>query len=77
MEFQKWLDENWEKDNMFPPVLEPQTALNFLEKYFAALVYHASKHCRKPFNCASKNHKNDFLLSYNRYDYNFLINFAQ
>lgn len=33
MEFQKWLDENWEKDNMFPPLLEPQTALNFLEEY--------------------------------------------
>lgn len=33
MEFQKWLDENWEKDNMFPPSLEPQTALNFLQEY--------------------------------------------
>lgn len=33
MEFQKWLDENWEKDNMFPPLLEPQTALNFLQEY--------------------------------------------
>lgn len=33
MEFQKWLDENLEKDNMLPPLLEPQTALNFLQEY--------------------------------------------
>ena len=39
MEFQKWLDENWEKDNMFPTVLEPQTALNFLEKYLLGEDY--------------------------------------
>lgn len=31
--FTKWLDENWEKDNMFPPSLDAQTALNFLQKY--------------------------------------------
>ena len=33
MKFQEWLDENWEKDNMFPPPLDPQTALNFLQNY--------------------------------------------
>ena len=33
MEFQKWLDENWEKDNMFPPPLEAQIALDFLQEY--------------------------------------------
>ena len=33
MTFNKWLDENWEKDNMFPPVLEPQKALDFLQEY--------------------------------------------
>ena len=33
LEFQKWLDENWEKDNMFPPCLDPQIALNFLQQY--------------------------------------------
>ena len=33
MTFTEWLDENWEKDNMFPPCLEPQKALLFLEEY--------------------------------------------
>lgn len=31
--FTKWLDGNWEKDNMFPPSLDAQTALNFLQEY--------------------------------------------
>ena len=31
--FTKWLDENWEKDNMFPLSLDAQTALNFLQEY--------------------------------------------
>lgn len=33
MTFTEWLDKNWEKDNMFPPSLNPQTALNFLQEY--------------------------------------------
>ncbi len=33
MEFSKWLDNNWQKDNMFPPPLNPQEALNFLQEY--------------------------------------------
>ena len=33
MQFQEWLDRNWQKDNMFPPALEAQTALNFLQIY--------------------------------------------
>lgn len=33
MTFTEWLDENWEQDNMFPPCLDPQIALNFLEQY--------------------------------------------
>ena len=33
MQFSKWLDNNWQKDNMFPPPLEPQEALNFLQEY--------------------------------------------
>ena len=33
MTFTEWLDENWEKDNMFPPCLDPQIALNFLQQY--------------------------------------------
>ena len=33
MKFTEWLDNNWEKDNMFPPPLDPQKALKFLEEY--------------------------------------------
>ena len=33
MKFSKWLDNNWDKDNMFPPPLDPQEALNFLQEY--------------------------------------------
>ena len=31
--FTKWLDINWQKGNMFPPPMEAQKAVNFLEKY--------------------------------------------
>ena len=31
--FTKWLDNNWEKNNMFPPPLDSQIALDFLQKY--------------------------------------------
>ncbi len=31
--FTKWLDNNWEKNNIFPPPLDAQIALNFLQKY--------------------------------------------
>jgi hypothetical protein len=33
MQYQEWLDENWQKDNMFPPALDAQTGLNFLQQY--------------------------------------------
>jgi len=33
MKYQEWLEKNWKKDNMFPPPLEAQTALNFLQQY--------------------------------------------
>lgn len=33
MTFRKWLDENWDKNNMLPPPLEAQKAVNFLEQY--------------------------------------------
>lgn len=40
MEFQKWLDKNWEKDNMFSPSLDAQTALNFLESYLLGVDWY-------------------------------------
>ena len=33
MKFTDWLDANWEKDNMFPPALDAQKALDFLQQY--------------------------------------------
>ena len=33
MKFTTWMNINWKKDNMFPPPLDAQKAINFLEKY--------------------------------------------
>ena len=30
MTYTEWLDENWEKDNMFPPCLDAQKAVDFI-----------------------------------------------
>lgn len=31
--YSDWLDENWQKDNMFPPPLNGQLALDFIRRY--------------------------------------------
>ena len=33
MNFSEWLDNNWRKDNIFPPALEAQEGIKFLQKY--------------------------------------------
>ena len=33
MTFNDWLDKNWQKDNMFPPPLDAQLAVQFLKDY--------------------------------------------
>lgn len=33
MTFSKWVEDNWDENNMFPPCLEPQVAVNFLIDY--------------------------------------------
>lgn len=33
MTFSEWLDQNWEEDNMCPPPLDAQDALDFLKDY--------------------------------------------
>ena len=33
MTFNEWLDNNWKKNNMFPPELDGQKALDFLKQY--------------------------------------------
>ena len=33
MTFSEWLDKNWDKDNICPPPLAAQEALNFLHDY--------------------------------------------
>lgn len=32
-QFTKWLDENWDDDNIFPPPLDAQEAIGYLQKY--------------------------------------------
>ena len=39
MKYTEWLNANWEKDNMFPPCLDPQKALLFLEQYLLGEDY--------------------------------------
>ena len=52
MEFQKWLDKNWEKDNIFPPCLEDQLAIDFLCKYLLGEDYHTvTPLCTTQANC--------------------------
>lgn len=31
-EFREWCEQNWEKDNLLPPELDPQLALDFLQR---------------------------------------------
>lgn len=33
MKFTDWLNNNWGKDNMLPPILDAQVALDFLQEY--------------------------------------------
>ena len=33
MKFTEWLDKNWQKDNMFPPPLNGNCAIDFLANY--------------------------------------------
>lgn len=33
MKYTKWLKDNWQKDNIFPPPLKPQKAIEFLVDY--------------------------------------------
>ena len=40
MKYTEWLDENWDKNNMFPPSLNPQTALDFLQEYLLGEDYY-------------------------------------
>ena len=40
MTYTEWLNKNWDKNNMFPPCLEPQTALDFLQEYLLGEDYY-------------------------------------
>lgn len=40
MKYTEWLDKNWDKNNMFPPSLDPQTALDFLQEYLLGEDYY-------------------------------------
>lgn len=53
MEFQKWLEENWEgKDNLFPPCLDSQLAIDFLCNYLLGEDYYiVNPLCTVQANC--------------------------
>ena len=40
MTYTEWLNKNWDKNNMFPPSLDPQTALDFLQEYLLGKDYY-------------------------------------
>lgn len=40
MTYTEWLNKNWDKNNMFPPSLDPQTALDFLQEYLLGEDYY-------------------------------------
>lgn len=40
MTYTEWLNKNWDKNNMFPPSLDPQTALDFLQEYLLGENYY-------------------------------------
>lgn len=40
MKYTEWLNKNWDKNNMFPPSLDPQTALDFLQEYLLGEDYY-------------------------------------
>ena len=40
MTYTEWLNKNWDKNNMFPLSLDPQTALDFLQEYLLGEDYY-------------------------------------
>lgn len=51
MKYQEWLDKNWVKDNIFPPALEPQLALQFLKDYLLGDWYSMNPISTEQINC--------------------------
>ena len=52
MTYTEWLDENWEKDNIFPPCLDAQKAVDFLCDYLMGEDYYiVNPLCTAQANC--------------------------
>ena len=62
--FTKWLDKNWDKDNMFPPELESQEAIYILVDYLLGEDYYFVN----PLNTKQGNVEivNDILYKYSK-----------
>lgn len=45
--FHKWLEENWDEHNIFPPGMDDATALDFLIDYLVPEDYYISYSCGK------------------------------
>lgn len=64
MTFTEWLDKNWEKDNMFPPCLDAQKAVDFLCDYLMGEDYYIVN----PLSTAQANSEivHDILYKYSK-----------
>ena len=62
--FTKWLDDNWEKNNMFCPNLDAQLALDFLKNYLLGEDWYVTA----PLSQEQINTEivNDILLKYSK-----------
>ena len=64
MTFNEWLDKNWEKDNLFPPCLPGNKAVNFLVQYLMGDDYYiVNPLCAEQANCEFVH---DILMKYSR-----------
>lgn len=64
MTFNDWLDEHWDKNNIFPPSLDAQTAINFLTDYLLGEDYYIVN----PLSTSQANCEivNDILYKYSK-----------
>lgn len=51
MKYTEWLEKNWVKDNIFPPALDPQLALQFLKEYLLGDWYSMNPISTQQINC--------------------------
>lgn len=64
MTFNQWLDENWEENNLFPPCLPGNKAVDFLVQYLLGEDYYiVNPLCSEQANCEFVH---DILFKYSK-----------